>query len=72
MRQQRNDKFTELLNRVRIGLLTDEDHKILSERNVRNQTITILEKQCIFGPKISLLMHITKKCLTPLMESLVQ
>ena len=26
MRQQGDDKFTELLNRVRIGSLTDEDH----------------------------------------------
>ena len=35
MRQQGDDKFTELLNRVRIGSLTDEDCKILSERKVK-------------------------------------
>ena len=35
MCQQGDDKFTELLNRVRIGSLTDEDQKILSERIVK-------------------------------------
>ena len=35
MHHQGDDKFTELLNRVRTGSLTDEDHKILSERIVK-------------------------------------
>ena len=35
MCQQRDDKLTELLNRERIGLLTDEYCKILSERIVK-------------------------------------
>ena len=35
MCQQGDDKLTELLNRVRTGSLTDEDHKILSERIVK-------------------------------------
>ena len=35
MHQQGDVKFAELLNRMRIGLLTDKDHKILSERIVR-------------------------------------
>ena len=35
MRRQGDDKFTELLSRVRIGSLTDEDCKILSGRIVK-------------------------------------
>ena len=58
MRQQGDG---ELLNRVRIGSLTDEDHNILSERIVKKSGDNYPREQCIFGQKISLLMQITKK-----------
>ena len=72
MRWQGDDKFTELLNRVKIRSLTDEDCKILSRSIVKKSDDNCPREASIFGQKISLLMHTTKRCLTPLMESLLQ
>ena len=72
MRQQGEDKFTELLNRVRIGSLTDKDHKILSERIVKKSDDNYpREAMHIWAENKPVDAH-NKKCLTPLMESLLQ
>ena len=72
MRQQGDDKFTELLNRVRIGSLTDEDCKILSERIVKKSDDNYpREAMHIWAENKPVDAH-NKKCLTPLMESLLQ
>ena len=66
MRQQGDNTFTGLLNRVRTctGTPSDEDCEILSEKIVNKSDDNYLKKQCIFGQKIDLLMPVMKRCLT--------
>ena len=71
MHQQRDDKFTELLNRVRIRSLTDEDHTILSERIVKKSDNNYpREAMHICAENKPADAH-NKTCLNPLMESLL-
>ena len=61
MRQQGDNSFTKVLNRIRVGSLDDEEFKILSARVVTKTDIgyprkTILVLQCTSGLIIPLLV----------------
>ena len=72
MCQQGDDKFTKLLNRMRIGSLTDEDCKILSEIIVKKSDDNYPRKAIHICAENKPVDAHNKKCLTPLMESLLQ
>ena len=71
MRQQGDDKFTKLLNGVRLGSLTDEDQKILSERIVKKSDDNYSREAMHIWAKNKPVDEHNKK-LPPLTESLLQ